>query len=95
MPITNLDKPASGTPETNLNIGDGYRLLIGGVFHLIIGAQNLLAGITNSSKTSSGETWGTIATTWASESRTWLAVSQLIANNSKPSASITNASKPV
>lgn len=38
--------------------------------------------ITNSTKTSIGETWATITTDWASEDRTWLDVSQLINNYS-------------
>ena len=37
--------------------------------------------LSNSSKVSIGETWGSITTTWASETRTWLAASQLIANS--------------
>lgn len=36
--------------------------------------------LTNATKVSIGETWGSITTTWASETRTWLAVSQLITN---------------
>ena len=50
MAITNLDKPTVGTPETNLNVGSGYTLLIGGVYKLIIGALNATAGMTNTSK---------------------------------------------
>jgi hypothetical protein len=38
------------------------------------------AVVTNTSKVSIGETWGSILTTWSSETRTWLAVSQLVTN---------------
>lgn len=40
--------------------------------------------LTNSSKISIGETWGSITSTWASEVRDWLTCSQLISNSSKP-----------
>lgn len=91
--MINQDKPTTSTPETYLNIGDGFNLLISGLYKLIIGPQTD-RGITNSAKVSIGETWSTIATSWASESRTWLAASKLIGNTSKPSTSITNQSKP-
>lgn len=93
MAITNVDKPVIGTPETNLNVGSGFNLLVGGVYKLIIGAAGG-AGMINTSKVSVGETWATIESTWASETRTWLAVSQLFTNPDKPSTSITNTSKP-
>ena len=51
--------------------------------------------ITNAVKASFGELWSTITTTWASETRTWLDTSSLIDNTSRPSASLTNVSKPV
>jgi hypothetical protein len=53
-----------------------------------------IPSIANSSKVSTGETWGSIETTWASETRTWLAVSQLISNVVRQSSSITNILKP-
>ena len=53
-----------------------------------------VTSLANSDKISIGETWGSILTTWASETRTWLAVSQLIANATKNSSSITNSSRP-
>ena len=91
MPITNQSKPSSaGT--TYLNIGSGFKLIVGAAYNLIVGAAG--NAMTNSSKVSVGETWGTITTTWATETRTWLAVSQLIGNTSKPSTSITNVNKP-
>ena len=93
MAITNQDKPAVATPETNLNIGSGYNLLVGGIYKLIVGAIGL-GGMTNSSKVSVGETWATVSTTWAGETRSWLQISQLFTNPSKPSTSITNESKP-
>lgn len=91
--MINQNKPTGNTPETNLEIGGGYFLTIGGTFKLIIGALGL-GGMTNATKTSIGETWGTITTTWASETRTWLDVSQLIDNVAKPVTSITNQAKP-
>ena len=77
--MINQDKPAVGTPQTELNIGSGYNLLVGCVYKLVIGALGL-GGMTNTSKVSVGETWGTIESTWAAETRTWLAVSQLFSN---------------
>ena len=91
--MINQDKPGASTPETNLNVGSGYTLLIGGVYKLIIGALGL-GGMTNGSKVSVGETWDTITTSWTTETRTWLAISQLIGNTSKPSTSIVNQAKP-
>ena len=38
------------------------------------------SSLTNSSKVSIGETWGSILTTWATETRSWLKISQLITN---------------
>jgi len=81
--ITNQDKPSGQTPQTELNIGSGFNLFVGGVYKLIVGAVGL-GGMTNSSKVSVGETWATVSTTWDTETRTWLAVSQLLSNNSKP-----------
>ena len=95
MAITNQDKPTAGVPQTELNVGSGFNLLVGGAYRLIIGALNATAGMTNSSKVSIGETWATIPTTYAAETRTWIAVSQLFTNPSKPSTSVTNESKPV
>ena len=57
--MINLDKPDVATLETNLNIGDGFNLLVGSTFRLIIGALGL-GGMTNVAKTSVGETWESI-----------------------------------
>ena len=94
MSITNQDKPQSGRPQTYLEIGSTFNLLIGNLHKLIIGPANLLAGLTNSAKVAQGETWASITSTWATETQSWLAVSQLIGNIAKPTSSITNASKP-
>ena len=91
--MINQDKPSAQNPQTELNIGSGYNLLVGGVYKLVIGALGL-GGMTNTSKVSVGETWATVSTTWATETRTWLAVSQLFGNTAKPTTSITNESKP-
>lgn len=94
MAIINQDKPTSGVPQTELNVGSGFNLLVGGAYKLIIGALNATAGMTNTSKASIGETWATISTTWATEPETWLAASQLFNNPSKPTTTLTNESKP-
>jgi len=60
----------------------------------IINQSKPTTALVNSDKVSIGETWASILTTWASETRTWLAVSQLIANSTKQSSSITNQAKP-
>lgn len=91
--MINQDKPNTGTPETYLNIGDGFNLLVGGLFRLIVGAIGT-GGMTNQTKASIGETWGTITTSWASETRTWEQVSQLLSNSARTSSSITNQAKP-
>jgi hypothetical protein len=91
--MINQDKPDVGIPQTELNIGSGYNLLVGGVFKLVVGALGNV-GLINTSKVSVGETWGSITSTWATESRTWLAASQLFTNPSKPTNSLTNESKP-
>lgn len=91
--MINQDKPNTNTPETYLNVGDGYHLTIGGLFKLIIGAVGL-GGMTNQTKVSIGETWGTITTSWASETRTWEQVSQLLSNSARTSSTITNQAKP-
>lgn len=91
--MINQSKPTQGNPEYNLNIGDGFGLLIGGLYQLII--SPLTGGsITNQTKVSIGETWGTIATTWATETQTWEEASQLISNFTKASSSIVNQAKP-
>lgn len=92
--MINLDKPNVGVPQTELNIGDGFNLLVGSGFQLIIGAVNALAGMTNIVRPSQGETWGTIASTWASETQNWEEASQLISNSTKISSTMTNQSKP-
>lgn len=91
--MINESKPNTNTPETYLNVGSGYNLLVGGLFKLIVGALGT-GGMTNSSKVSIGETWETITTTWAAETRTWQQVSQLLSNSTKVSSSITNQAKP-
>lgn len=77
--MINQDKPNVSTPETYLNIGSGFNLLVGGTFRLIVGALGL-GGMSNVAKASIGETWGTIASTWAGETQTWEESSQLITN---------------
>lgn len=91
--MINQDKPNVSTPQTELNIGSGFNLLVGSTFRLIIGAIGL-GGMTNSTKASIGETWGTNPYTYAQETRTWLEASQLIGNVAKPTTSITNQNKP-
>ena len=93
MAITNQDKPNTGTPETYLNIGSGFRLLVGGTYKLIIGALGT-GGMTNVDKVSFAELWSTITTTWATETRTWDECISLFDNSSKPTTAITNVSKP-
>ena len=80
--MINESKPNVGTPQTELNIGGGFNLLIGGVYRLIVGAVGL-AGMTNTTRASLGETWGTIASTWENETRSWLASSSLFTNFNK------------
>ncbi len=92
--MINQDKPNVGVPQTDLLVGSGYKLLIGSGYNLIIGALNALAGMTNSSKIASYETWGAITTTWATETRTWLDCGSLFDNVAKPVTSITNEAKP-
>lgn len=91
--MINQDKPNTGTPETYLNVGSGFNLLVGGLFRLIVGALGT-GGMTNQAKASIGETWGTITTSWATETRTWEQVSQLLSNSARTSSSITNQAKP-
>ena len=81
--MINQDKPNVGVPQTYLNVGDGFRLLVGSTFKLIAGALGT-GGMTNEVKASIGETWGTIASTWAGETRIWKEASQLIVNIAKP-----------
>ena len=92
--MINQDKPNAGTPQTELNIGDAFNLLIGDTYRLIIGAVNPLGGLINTSKIGGAELWSTISTTWASETRTWLDSASLFGNTAKPSSSMTNVSKP-
>lgn len=91
--MINESKPNVVTPQTELNIGSGFNLLVGSTFKLIIGALRL-GGMTNASKVSIGATWGTISTSWATETETWEGASQLINNFSRTSSSIVNQSKP-
>lgn len=37
--------------------------------------------VSNSTKVSSGETWGSITTTWGTETRTWGSIGRLIVND--------------
>lgn len=91
--MINESKPNVGTPETYLNIGGGFHLLVGSAFKLIVGALGL-GGMTNEAKASIGETWGNISTSWASETQNWEEASQLISNSARTSSSITNQAKP-
>ena len=91
--MQNLDKVNPGTPQTYLNVGGGFRLLVGSTFKLIAGALGT-GGMTNSVKASIGTTWNTWTTAWDDETRTWDELSQLIENNTKPVTSITNYPKP-
>lgn len=77
--MQNLDKVNPSVPETYLNIGGGFRLLVGSTFKLIAGALGT-GGMTNASKVSIGETWASIASTYTEEARTWERASQLINN---------------
>ena len=89
--MINQDKVKPPVPQTELNIGSGFNLLVGSTFKLIIGA---FGGMTNAAKASIGETWGTISTSWASETQNWEEASQLISNSARTSSSITNQAKP-
>ena len=80
--MQNIDKPNAGVPQTELNIGSGFNLIVGSTFKLIVGALGL-GGMTNSAKASIGETWGSITATYADETRTWEEASQLISNSAK------------
>ena len=91
--MQNLDKVNPSVPETYLNIGDGFNLLIGGVYKLIIGALGT-GGMTNASKVSIGTTWDTWTTPWDDETRTWDELSQLLENEARTVTSITNYPKP-
>lgn len=91
--MINQDKPNVATPQTELNIGDGFNLLVGSTFNLIIGALGL-GGMTNATKTSIGETWGSISSTWQDETQNWQEASQLISNSARTSSSIVNQAKP-
>jgi len=91
--MINQDKVNPQVPQTELNIGSGFNLLVGSTFKLIIGALGL-GGMTNQDKVSIGATWGTITTTWASETETWEGASHLINNFSRTSSSIVNQNKP-
>lgn len=91
--MINESKPNTNTPETYLNVGSGFNLIVGGLFRLIVGALGT-GGMTNQNKVSVGETWETITTSWATETRTWQQVSQLLSNSARTSSSITNQAKP-
>ena len=95
MAITNQDKPTSGSaPARLLNIGSGFSLYIGSLFGLVI-TPALTGSFVNLARASTAELWSTISTTWATESRTWLDTTSIFDNNSKPTTSISNVSKPV
>ena len=51
--------------------------------------------LTNTTKVINSEKWATIVTTWASEVRTWAEMISTWDNESKPSTTFTNVSKPV
>jgi hypothetical protein len=91
--MINESKPNVGIPETYLNVGSGFNLLVGGTYRLIIGALGL-GGMVNQTKASIGETWATISTTYASEIQNWEEASQLISNSARTSSSIVNFNKP-
>lgn len=92
--MINKDKPTVGIPQTELNIGSGFNLLVGGVYKLIIGAAGL-TGLVNLNKANTGEKWSSSTLSWNDESRTWEAVSQLFTNVYRDASTIiTNVSKP-
>jgi hypothetical protein len=94
MALVNQDKPSANTPTTYLNIGSGFRLIVGGIYNLIINPAG--TGIfTNTDKVNFAELWSTITTTYASEVRTWDATGSLFSNTAKPTTTFSNISKPV
>ena len=93
--MINESKPVIENPQTYLNVGSGFSLLVGNTFRLIVGALGAGGGLINSAKVSTGETWATISTSWATEPRTWEAVSQLISNSARVSSAMTNQAKPI
>lgn len=92
--MINQDKPTTGVPETYLNIGSGFNLIVGGLYKLIVGSLGT-GGMTNSAKVSIGTTWNTWTTAWDDETKTWDQLSQLIDNATKQTTSITNEAKPI
>lgn len=60
----------------------------------IINTSKPTTSVTNVTKISFGETWGSILTTWATETRTWAAMISLFTDTSKPTTSFTNVAKP-
>lgn len=62
MPITNQDKPTPNLPQTELNVGSGFNLLVGGIYKLIIGAVGA-PGITNIYKNFKTR-WDTWSLSW-------------------------------
>ena len=92
--MINQSRPNTNTPQTELNIGGGFNLLIGGVYKLIVGALGN-TGITNSTKVVPYVTWGNNTTTWDIETRTWDEMGAIMSNTNKQSSSISNISKPV
>lgn len=70
MPITNQDKPTPNLPQTELNIGSGFNLLVGGIYKLITGAAGA-PGITNVFKNYQ-KRWDTWTTAWDNNNvRSW------------------------
>jgi len=70
MPITNQSKPGAATPQTELNVGSGYNLLVGSTFKLIIGALGL-GGMVNTFKNFQTR-WDTWSTAWDNNNvRSW------------------------
>lgn len=60
----------------------------------MINTSKPVTSLTNITKVSFGETWGTILTTWTAEARTWLETISNMDNTARVSASITNVAKP-
>ena len=62
MPITNQDKPTPNLPQTELNVGSGFNLLVGGIYKLVVGAIGV-SGMTNIYKNFKVR-WDTWSTAW-------------------------------
>ena len=91
--MINESKPNIGISQTELNIGSGFNLLVGGLFRLIVGAAGS-AGMTNTDKASTAIT--NVASPffdplWVASVSPWLLALPWQINNS----GITNSNKPV